>query len=449
WELGIGSIGAFLFGRDGPTRVATTLFWPALAALIVLPLFPLGGMHPGWDALLACAATLVVILRNHPLFNAPALRPMTWVGDISYSLYLVHWPIFALATNVWVGEVPLGVKVGLIVLSFAAAAAQYRWVENPIRHARVAFTWPRVGLAAACSALVIALPYALIFAGAAPQTWVDERRGNTGLGAQCVSSTRFAPRADCTTGSPPTELVWGDSYAMHLVPGIVATRGNQQVAQATKYVCGPLLDTAPVFDTTGAQQNRWWAEGCLSYNRDVIEYIARTPSIQTVVLSSVFKQYMTEGETHLLVRTPQGDREVAGGVEPALAGIGKTITEIRKLGRKVVVIAPPPAMDWDAGMCTERRLRGMPTYGDHADCAIPDAAYQAKRANVLRFLSEVPKRHGAQVIMFDPWLKQGDSYPVYPTGKIWYIANGHLSYTGSIDLAQKMKLGELIAQQAK
>lgn len=449
WELGIGSIGAFIYGAERPTKVARALFWPALAALIVLPLFPLGGMHPGWDAFIACAATLVVILRNHELFAVPAMRVITWVGDISYSLYLVHWPIFALATNAWVGEIPFAVKLALIALSFAAAAAQYYWIENPIRHAKVAFTWPRVAMAAACSALVVALPYGLIQWGAAPQKWVEERRGNTGLGAQCVSNTSFAPRNDCATGSPPTQLVWGDSYAMHLVPGIVATRGPEQVAQATKYVCGPLLDTAPILDTTGAQQNRWWAEGCLSYNRDVIDYIARTPSIRTVVLSSVFKQYMTEGEAHLLVRTPQGDREVAGGVEPALAGIGRTIAEIRELGRKVVVIAPPPAMDWDAGMCTERRLRGLPTFGDHADCAIPDAAYQAKRANVLRFLSEVPKRHGAEVIMFDPWLKQGDRYPVYPDGKIWYIANGHLSYTGSVDLAQKMKLGELIVQQAK
>jgi peptidoglycan/LPS O-acetylase OafA/YrhL len=449
WELGIGSIGAFLFGAQRTTAVSRVLFWPALTALVALSLFPIGGMHPGWSAVLACVATLVVILRSHPLFEGKALRPLAWVGDISYSLYLVHWPIFALANNAWVGEVPLPVKFALIAVSFVAAWAQYTFIENPIRHAKVAFTWPLVGMAAACSLLVIALPYAAIAGGAAPQRWVEERRGNTGLGAQCVSRTSYALRPDCTTASPPTQLVWGDSYAMHLIPGIVATKGAQNVAQATKYVCGPLLDTAPVLETTGAQQNKWWAGGCLTYNREVIDFIAKTPSIQTVVLSSVFKQYMTEGETHLLVRTPEGDREVPSGVEPALEGIGRTIDAIHTLGRKVVVIAPPPAMDWDAGLCTERRLRGLPTFGSHADCAIPDAAYKAKRANVLRFLSAIPKRTGVEVIMFDPWLQQGDRYPVYPTGKIWYIANGHLSYTGSIDLAQKMKLGELILEKAR
>jgi peptidoglycan/LPS O-acetylase OafA/YrhL len=449
WELGIGSIGAFMFGREGPSRVSKVLFWPSLISILVLTLFPVGGLHPGWDAVIACAGTLVIILRNHPLFKASGLRPLIFVGDISYSLYLAHWPIFAFATNVWVGEVPLGVKLVLIAVSFAAATLQYRFIENPFRHAKIAFTWPRVGLGAACSLLVIALPYALIAGGAAPQRWVEERRGNTGLGAQCVSQTGYALRPDCTTANPPIQLVWGDSYAMHLIPGIVATRGAENVAQATKYVCGPLLDTAPVFNTTGAQQNRYWASGCINYNREVIDFVANSPSIRTVVLSSVFKQYMTEGETHLLVRTPEGDREVPGGVEPALAGIGKTIEALHKLGRMVVVIAPPPAMDWDAGLCTERRLRGLPTFGPHADCAIPNAAYQAKRANVLHFLSEIPKRTGVEVIMFDPWLRRGDRYPVYPTNRIWYIANGHLSYTGSIDLAQKMKLGELIDKKSR
>lgn len=305
WELGIGSIGAFLFGAQRTTAVSRVLFWPALTALVALSLFPIGGMHPGWSAVLACVATLVVILRSHPLFEGKALRPLAWVGDISYSLYLVHWPIFALANNAWVGEVPLPVKFALIAVSFVAAWAQYTFIENPIRHAKVAFTWPLVGMAAACSLLVIALPYAAIAGGAAPQRWVEERRGNTGLGAQCVSRTSYALRPDCTTASPPTQLVWGDLYAMHLIPGIVATKGAQNVAQATKYVCGPLLDTAPVLETTGAQQNKWWAGGCLTYNREVIDFIAKTPSIQTVVLSSVFKQYMTEEKPTCLSAPPK------------------------------------------------------------------------------------------------------------------------------------------------
>ena len=46
-------------------------------------------------------------------------------------------------------QLAVGSLLALIALSFAAAAAQYQWIENPIRHAKVAFTWPRVAMAAA------------------------------------------------------------------------------------------------------------------------------------------------------------------------------------------------------------------------------------------------------------------------------------------------------------
>ena len=445
WEMAVGSIGALIVGNAHVARIVRPLFWPSLVAVPVLLVFPIGGMHPGIDSLIACLGTLVIILRGHTGFDRAEFRPMTWTGDISYSLYLVHWPLFALANHMWVGGLPLPVTLSLILASFVLAWLQYRYIEQPVHHAKFGFSWPRAAIALAISATIIAIPSAAIFLGRAPDAMVFARRGNTGLGPNCVSDRSFTFTAACATGADPTMLVWGDSYAMHLVPGIVQERGAERIVQATKYICGPLASISPLSHQQGAGENRYWAEGCLQYNADVLRYVSQTPSIKTVVLASVFDAYMTKG-----INLYSADRgEYDAGVAPALDALKAVIKQLRAMGKKVVVVGPPPALRWDAGLCTERRLRGLPTFGRFAECNIPDADYQVFRANVLRFVAEARRTADVGVITFDDFLRRGDHYVTAPTGKIWFITNGHLSYQGSRDIARGMRLVPLIQAQAR
>jgi peptidoglycan/LPS O-acetylase OafA/YrhL len=107
WELGVGSMVALmpaLMGRIRP--LLAVLFWPAVAVLAVIPVFPTGLPHPGPDALLVCLATAVVIARRHPLLERSLLsRGLARIGDVSYSLYLAHWPPFAFLKNASVAGV--------------------------------------------------------------------------------------------------------------------------------------------------------------------------------------------------------------------------------------------------------------------------------------------------------------------------------------------------------
>jgi hypothetical protein len=187
----------------------------------------------------------------------------------------------------------------------------------------------------------------------------------------------------------------------------------------------------------------------MAFNDSVVEYLKKTPTIQTVVLSSVFKQYMTSADFHNLISTDIGFREEPGTVEAALQGLGRTAKAVRDLGKTVVVIAPPPAMDWDAGRCAERILRGLPTLGPDADCVTKDANYQRKRVNVLSFLRQLHDRSDVAVISFDDVLRSGNGYMPTMDGEILFIANGHLSYHGSVILAERMHLGERIRSLSK
>jgi peptidoglycan/LPS O-acetylase OafA/YrhL len=449
WEMGLGSLGAFLIMKPVAQSAAARLFWPSIAVLLILPIWPFGGLHPGIDAVLACTATLIVILRGHPVMQGALTKPLAFVGDFSYSLYLVHWPLFALLANVWIGDVPLWLKLAGLLASLILAYAQYRYVEDPIRKWQIAFTWKRAGMAALVSASVVALPFVAIQMGMAPEKYEFARRGNTGLGQNCVSDTAFAPKPACMSTTTPDTIIWGDSYAMHLIPGLDATRGSHSIIQATKYLCGPLLNIAPVGHVVGSTQNLPWARGCLDFNTSVLDYLSKSPSIKTVVLSSVFKQYMTASEMHILRRSAHIELEGPGGIKVALQGMSDTVIALRQMGKRVIVIAPPPALDWDAGLCAERKQRGLPTFGSFASCNIPDADYKEKRELVLSFLAELPKNMGVHVIMFDEALREGAGYSTMQGKTINYIANGHLSYTGSVMLANKMQMWDVIEAQAR
>jgi peptidoglycan/LPS O-acetylase OafA/YrhL len=451
WELGIGSLGGLLTFSPPAVRRIRTLFWPAVAALAIIPLFPFGGVHPGLDVLIVCSAALIVILSAAQRYYAnPLVRSLAFVGDFSYSLYLVHWPILAILTNLWAGEVPLWARVAGVAAAFPLSYLQYRFVENPVRRARFRFTAPRLAATLAVSFGLALVPFAYSWSNPAVERYAYLRRGNTGLGQSCTFYDRFRPSPGCQSNATPTMLVWGDSYAMHLVPGIDATRGDVSIVQATKYVCGPMLGVAPVTVLTGVDQNRLWSRSCLAFNDSVLDYLRRTPSIRTVLLSSVFKQYMSPDLFDTIERDADGrERESGGGVETGLRHMAQTVKAIRALGRKVVVVAPPPALDWDAGRCAERRLRGLPVYGAFADCAIPLDAYVAKRRNVLEFLRRLPAEAGVEVIAFDRALYTGRGFEPIRDGQILYIANGHFSYDGSLWVARRQQLMRQIEAAAR
>jgi peptidoglycan/LPS O-acetylase OafA/YrhL len=63
-----------------------------------------------------------------------ASRVMTWIGDRSYTLYLVHWPVFQIAFLYRGTELLIIQKLVLILLISAISATLFRYLEDPIRH---------------------------------------------------------------------------------------------------------------------------------------------------------------------------------------------------------------------------------------------------------------------------------------------------------------------------
>lgn len=459
WELAIGSAGAFLSAGYRLRRIAAFMFWPAVILMLSLPAISLSSHHPGLDALLVCLATLVVLLREHPLLmRGPVVHIMSRVGDISYSLYLVHWPIFAFLANSWVGgdeisDIPLYLRFGLLLMALFLGYLLNRYVEEPVRWARIKVS-TRVLLPTLATSLAMIVVTFAIGRNASGPDYAFIRRVNFGMNESCEFQSEFSPIPACRNSEAPAILVWGDSYAMHLVPGILGDHrsdASPTIVQATRSSCGPLLDVAPVERRFVRGYNTYWAERCIAFNDSVIRYLEQTDSIRTVVLSSPFSQYLENGSYQLIKR---GDSEhplltLDAGLLPAIAGVKATVKRVRALGKTIIVIAPPPQGTFNIGKCLERMRSGLVVLGGVRDCKIDLELYKKNSAVVLQLLDALPKMANVEVIGFDSYLCQTVWCETFIDGTFVYRDSGHFSYEGSVLLSKRSGLLERIYRAAR
>jgi peptidoglycan/LPS O-acetylase OafA/YrhL len=454
WELALGSVGCLALQRAGEGALVRWLFWPALLALAALPLFPSGAPHPGLDALIVCLATLVVILRNHPgaKQNLPTAA-LARLGDMSYSLYLVHWPVLAFAANAWLAPIPDAQRLGLLTLILLLAYALYRWVEKPARAANIPMNRLSVGLAIATTfAVVLTGPLAFeaeSWAGRVDYTQL--RQGNLGFNAACEYGEKFQATPECSNSRHPQMLVWGDSVAMHLVDGIAAS-AEVGLAQATKTTCGPLIGVA-AFRATGFY-NRRWAQGCVRFNQSVIDYLSSAPEVQVVVLSSWMEQYL---EGHRLVSlaakgSAPADQwlEQNAGDEAATGALRVTISRLHALGKRVVLVSPAPMSGFDVGRCLDRTANRKAVFGaDTPSCAISQPKFLLHQARVNKLLTRVSELENVPLVRLDEFLCKSGYCAVELDGTFLYRDGGHFSHDGSRVIGTRMQLGTRLFSTAR
>ena len=244
-------------------------------------------------------------------------------------------------------------------------------------------------------------------------------------------------------------MIWGDSYAQHLVAGIIgASNKAPEIIQATSGACGPLIGLAAV--KTDAGYNDAWARSCIKFNDSVLDYLKQANSVEYVVLSSPFGRYVDHTFEGLLHRDATGEyRNIAIGVDPAVEAMKITVEKVRAMGKKVVLIAPPPTGGFNAGLCVERLDTGLPIIGVADSCRISPEARMSAEGEVLNFLHQVAGRAGINVIGFEPVLCSTGPCDTHLEGILVYQDAGHLTYEGSALLGRRLDLLKQIERQAR
>jgi peptidoglycan/LPS O-acetylase OafA/YrhL len=322
WELLIGvliALGVFPQISSAVVRNAVAAGGLLLILVGILRYAP-STPFPGVAALAPCLGTALIIAsgRNgtsltHRLL---ALKPLVFVGLISYSLYLWHWPIIVFqGLDLFVsGSLSMRTaKLLSIVLSFIAAALSWRFVEVPFRHSQKRLAAPALFRLAAAVAVVIAVVgFAAIFSRGAQSRYPTKaiqlasyldydstpyfREGTCFItSAQTFSS--FDP-ATCLAQDPHRRnfLLFGDSHAAQLWYGLSTTLPHANVMQATVSGCKPLLEqSAFVSDACTSLVNYIYKDYLPSHHVDRVLIAARWQDKDLVPLSHVLDWMAARG----------------------------------------------------------------------------------------------------------------------------------------------------------
>jgi hypothetical protein len=205
-----------------------------------------------------------------------------------------------------------------------------------------------------------------------------------------------------------------------------------------------LLDVGP-FIGAASFYNRSWAEECIRFNRSVISYIEKKASVEIVVLSSPFGQYLGEGGYSLL--TPKGVKPPSLAI--AIEKMKATIDALRRARKRVVLVAPLPRADYNMGDCAERLLLGKPVLGRVDDCRFNREAYMERHKDVMSLLEQVEKDDYVKVFRFDDFLCDNGRCASTKDGVAIYRDGEHLSYAGSEYLGRRIGLADRLDRMAK
>lgn len=379
WELLLGAVlalGVVPALKSAWVREAAALCG---AAAVVASVFILNNRMeiPGPWLLLPCLGTALVI---HAGSNEPArtsqilsLAPLVWIGLISYSLYLWHWPLLVLPQLILAREltpVEVAFAIGFSVL---AAALSWRFVEQPFRRRALSDRPARRAMLVSGSAILSAA----LLAGVAlsqwgPLLWLNTPKAKLADAAVihdanplCLArdrpsqgSTELPPFEPClfgAGGTAPVSVLWGDSHANHLRPALEpwAKDNGVTIRQVTKALCPPLLGVAP------AVAPRNMREDCVRFNAQTLDWIRTTPSVRQVIMSARWPVYLGRsmphhGVTPILTAGDTVPTDASEAVKTFEAALDQTLKALTGAGKSVVLLAPLPDLFQGGAKCIGR-----------------------------------------------------------------------------------------------
>jgi peptidoglycan/LPS O-acetylase OafA/YrhL len=262
WELMAGSLISFVdYERLGKTL--KRLLCEAGMVMVLWAVFYYDDktLFPGYSALLPVAGTCFMILGagSAGLGNRLlGLAPMQWTGKISYSLYLVHWPLICLVSLMF--ALTIKFQIAVLCVSLFLGWFSWRFVETPFRHLTGKTAPHRVFAWTGAATAVFAL-YFVAMNTAGTHLWRHYPKAiaysevkNTDISYFHRDSCFLTANSDglqyfkmqqCLAGSTTRKniLVIGDSHAANIVEALRKTYPTFNFMQATAVGCKPTLDS--------------------------------------------------------------------------------------------------------------------------------------------------------------------------------------------------------------
>jgi peptidoglycan/LPS O-acetylase OafA/YrhL len=367
WELGVGAMLAALEIDRGVAQTPLAawtrsksahqaLAWIGASLLCVAACgFDESTPFPGLMALLPVLGAAALIRAESSFVNRRLLssRPMAFVGLVSYSWYLWHWPLMSYFRIIVPNTPPVWAMVVIAAAAFGIAVLSWRFVELPFRRIRLqpALALRRYGLALA---VALALPFAIKLTDGAPGRLPAQAREveaivAAGRGGACLvvwgdSRPNLSP--DCVFHIPgrPSVALIGDSHAGALAQGLreAAGRENLGFEILAKTSCPPLLDV-----TVWTKEQPALSGACAAFVSDAVRRVAVNPDVRLVLLAGLWSGPLAAGsaqERYLDRRQPAASDN---GVDLLRIGLERTIGALTSAGKQVILVGDTPYWRFD------------------------------------------------------------------------------------------------------
>ena len=403
WQFAAGGLVSFL-PRPG-RLLRTALPWVGFGAVAVATLaYSDSTPFPGIAAVLPTVGAAAIIAgRSDEASNwswayVSRFGPVRWLGDVSYSAYLWHWPLIVLVPQVIGRELDLRSKLVILAATAVLAWLSYSFVENPVRKSTAlsarrrrsflaggvaaavlaAGAFGSVGAASAATAAANAAIIAKVsngdscYAAAA----IDDRDCGQVFGTideaqlpapladkpvawqdECIDDVTENTDKLCELGDPNgsrTVLLWGDSHAgaWSSAFDIAGKIEHWRVIVAARNKCPSSL-VAPSATAFGEQLPADQQSWCGARNKWVLDQVV--PRADQVVLANLWANYVFPGT----------EAEQSVGYE-------RVVTGAEDRGREVTVVQHVPL----TGPTLEKKVWGPNCLAEKpaAECSNPVAA---------------------------------------------------------------------------
>jgi peptidoglycan/LPS O-acetylase OafA/YrhL len=421
WELMIGAFLAAMPGRRlSNPRLNETAGLSGLGLILYSAFFYTRETRfPGLAAIPPCLGAALIIFSGGTkptlISRVLALKPVVFIGLISYSLYLWHWPLLIFTKYSSTETQSWKLRVALLMVSVALAVASWKWIETPFRKRLLCPRRPQVFALAGCSMLTLLIFGGVVFlkhgiSARLPAQAVIYYNSRTNyafrneITPQQAAAGQFAELGAQSPNQPIKILLWGDSHAMSLAPVLdeLCRRHSVRGVEATHSSTAPILDYDSHYDAFGLHEKSF------AFSQSIVDFISQR-HIKTVIIAAYWNQYKP---TDL--------------VDVRLV---KTIRTIMALNASVYVVKDVPLPNFNVP-----RLSAL-TVMHHGDPArlvgtSPDK-YDADNHDYESIFNHVSKI-GATVLDTPMYfLNTNGLYDVFRNDKVLYFDDNHLTVEGS------------------
>ncbi|SEP94759.1 acyltransferase family protein [Thalassovita taeanensis] len=446
WELLAGVLLAiWRQARDARWSWHPALSWLGLWLLVYAVLFTRAGAgFPGYQAVMPVLGTGLILMNGqnrNPVNHLLASGPVVFVGLISYSLYLWHWPVVTLSAY-YRGAYSGWVEMLLwMALAFGLAVLSWRWIERSTRHAQALRLREVLVGVGALSVVTLGLGGWIYKANGLPGRFGPEVRRHIDASADFIQDwSRCSVPGDgplqgvevCGIGpdGPPQVVFWGDSHLRALMDGIGVLAQEKAVPGLLIWHagCPPLFGIAKVETAATPAQDT----ACTQANATIRAALSGMGSLRAVALIGRWSYYAEGVGVGRDVANRITLLPASGGQAADFAGaLSATVRELTRDVAPVFVLRQVPEIPFYQSRTVARRLAHGQGDGVEAVFSAPLSEIDARSHSADVALHQLASRGAISLIDPRPRLCDAVVCSVLRGDQVLYFDNNHLTNAGA------------------